>query len=330
VLTQVARGAWITLSLVAGAAVVTSSALAAPRSPAIGGVGVRLVDVSANAKSDPLARSYIVDRVAPGTIVSRRIEISNTTRARVAVAVYPAGAELRRGNFAFAQGRGRNELSSWTSVTRPIRTLPPGARALDTVTVSVPKLASSGERYAVVWVEMSAPTSAKARIKLVNRVGIRLYLSVGPGGAPPANFVVGALTAERLAAGVPRLVARVRNNGRRTLDIIGALTLSDGPGGLRAGPFAVRLGTTLSPGQSEPAIVTFDKRLPRGPWRAQLRLSSGFVHRSSAATVTFPVAAGRTKPPKSNHLLLEVSALLALLAVGGFALVRSRRRASAR
>jgi hypothetical protein len=320
----------IALSLLVGAVVLTSSALATPRSSSIGGVGIRLVDVSPNVERDPLARSYIVDQLAPGTLLRRRIEISNTTRAPVAVAVYPAGAELRRGSFAFAQGRSRNELSSWTSVTRPTLTLRPGTRALETVTISVPKLASSGERYAVVWAEVAAPASAKDGVKLVNRVGVRLYLSIGAGGAPPANFVVGALTAERSATGVPRLVARVRNNGRRTLDISGALTLSDGPGGLRAGPFAVTVGTTLAPGQSEPAIVTFDKRLPRGPWRAQVQLRSGFVARSSVATITFPRAKGVSNAPKSDRLMLVGSALLALLGVGGFVLVRSRRLASAR
>jgi hypothetical protein len=319
----------IALSLLTGA-VLTSSAAAAPHSPSIGGVGVRLVDLSPNVRSDPLARSYIVDRLAPGTTLHRRIEISNTTHSPVGVAVYTSGAELHQGQFAFAQGRSRNELSSWTSVTRPTLTLAPGARALETVTVSVPKLASSGERYAVVWAEMSAPTSATAGIKLVNRVGVRLYLSIGPGGAPPASFAVGALIAERSAAGAPRLVARVRNNGRRTLDITGSLTLSDGPGGLRAGPFAVALGTTLPPGQSEPAIVTFDKRLPSGPWRAQLLLRSGFVDRSSVATITFPPANSVTNKSKSDHLILAASVLLALLAVGGFVLVRSHRLASAR
>lgn len=316
--------------MLAGAAAFTSGALAAPRSPSIGGVGIRLVDTSATSGNDPLARSYIVDGLAPGARLRRRIEISNTTRAPVDVAVYAAGAGLHRGTFAFEQGRNRNELSSWTSVSRPLLTLEPGTRALETVTISVPRLASSGERYAVVWAEVSAPTSAIAAVRVVNRVGVRLYVSVGPGGAPPANFAVGALVAERTVTGIPRVVARVRNSGRRTLDIEGALTLSDGPGGLRAGPFAVTLGGALAPGKSQTAIVTFDKRLPRGPWHAQLRLSSGFVDRSSAATITFPGPTGRTAPATSNDLLLEVSVLLALLAVGGFLLVRSRRLASAR
>ena len=323
---HIARGGLIALPLLAGIVLSASSAFAA----SLGGIGIRLVDVSANSRNDLLARSYIVDRLAPGTTIRRRIEISNTTGSTADVAVYAAAARLRNGNFGFQSGHSRNELSSWTSVTRHVLRLLPGTNAVETVTIAVPKLASSGERYAVVWAEVSAPTSAAHGVKLVNRVGVRMYLSIGPGGAPPANFTIGSLSAERSAAGIPLVVASVRNSGRRTLDINGTLSLSDGPGGLRAGPFAVRLGTTLAPGNSEPATVALDKRFPRGPWRAQLRLASGFIQRSAVATITFPRAAGVAEAPRSSHLILIMSALLALFAIGALALVRSRRRTSAR
>jgi hypothetical protein len=208
--------------------------------------------------------------------------------------------------------------------------LPPGTNAFETVTIKVPKLASSGERYAVVWAEVSAPTSAARGVKLVNRVGVRMYVSIGPGGAPSANFAIGALSAKRLATGVPLVVASVYNSGGRTLDINGTLTLSNGPGGLRAGPFVVTLGATLAPGHSEPATVALDKRLPRGPWRVHLRLTSGFIVRSAAATITFPPAAAASRRSRSNNSILVVSALLALLAVCALALNRARRLASGR
>jgi hypothetical protein len=198
------------------------------------------------------------------------------------------------------------------------------------VTINVPKLASSGERYAVVWAEVSAPTSAAHGVKLVNRVGVRIYLSVGPGGAPPTNFALGSLSAARSATGAPLVVASVYNSGGRTLDINGTLTLSKGPGGLSAGPFAATLGTTLAPDKSEPATVALDKRLPRGPWHAQLRLTSGFVERSAVATITFPRAAGGAKAPRSNQLILVLSALFALFAIGALGLLTARRFASTR
>ena len=159
-----------------------------------------------------------------------------------------------------------------------------------------------------------------------------MYLSVGPGGAPPSNFAIGPLTAERSAAGEPIVVATVRNTGKRTLDIRGTLTLSGGPGGLRAGPFPVTLGATLGPSASEPATIRLDGRLPRGPWRAQLRLTSGSLQRTAAATITFPRRAAAhpsTSGGGSSGRRRVAEILLALLALLALALwfTRSRDRA---
>jgi hypothetical protein len=48
------------------------------------------------------------------------------------------------------------------------------------VTIRVPRDAAPGERYGVVWAETRAGPDSGDGITQVNRVGIRLYLSVGP------------------------------------------------------------------------------------------------------------------------------------------------------
>ena len=318
------------LSVLAATIVPASNALAArphQRIATSGGIGIRLADVPADSRNNPLARSYIVSRVAPGTSTRRRIEIINSTRSTAAVALYAAAASLRGGRFAFAPGRNRDELSSWTSVGHNVLRLRPGANTFETVTINVPKTASAGERYAVVWAEVSAPAPKAGGVTLVNRVGVRIYLSIGPGGAPPANFVIGSLTARRSATGDPLVVATIHNNSKRTLDIGGSLTLSAGPGGLRAGPFPVKLGTALGPGSSETASVRLDKRLPIGPWRARVQLRSGFIQREATATIEFPLLLGAAKPSGSRHPLLVISTLLVLLlAVAAVAGVMRRGR----
>ena len=318
------------LSLLAGIVAPASSALAAspqPPTPSSSGIGIRLVGVPADAGNGPLANSYIVDLLAPGTSIRRRIEITNNTGTTANVAVYPAAAGLRRGTFGFASGHSRNELSRWTSVSRGVLRLPPGARTFETVTIDVPKGATHGEHYAVIWAEVSAATPAGGGVTLVNRVGVRMYLSIGPGGAPPANFAIASLTAERAATGEPLVVAKIRNSGRRTLDISGALTLSKGPGGLRAGPFPVTPATALAPGDSARVIVLLDKRLPRGPWRAHMTLRSGPILRAAVATITFPRHVAVAKPAgSSRHLILGVLIFLVSLAVAAVALLLSRTR----
>jgi hypothetical protein len=314
------------LPLLAGLALLPAGALAGPAQgkPArITGIGIRLAD--APAQGDPLGRSYIVDRAGPGASIRRRVEIVNGTRSTANVAVYSAAAGLRRGNFSFGGGRTKNELSSWTSVSRDTLRLEPGAGAFETVTIHVPKAASAGERYAVIWAEVSAPAPASGGVTLVNRVGVRMYLAIGPGGGSAADFAIGPLTAERSATGGLLVVASVHNNGGRTIDIGGRLTLTNGPGGVRVGPFPVTLRPDLAPESSERASVRLDRRLPIGPWRAHLSLRTGFVHREAVATITFPAAAGTATPAGSRHVLVAVLILLGLLLLVGAGVVRHRR-----
>jgi hypothetical protein len=283
------HGRLIVLSLLAGIMIPASGALAAPSQPAAdsGSIGIRIVDVPPDSsRNDPLALSYIVNRLAPGKTIQRRIEVSNSTRSTVAVSVYPAAAGLRQGEFVFGPNHSKNELASWTSVSRDVVRLQPDTKASETVTIRVPKDAAAGEHYAVIWAEVS--TSGSGGVKLANRVGIRMYLSVGAGGVPPSNFVIGPLLAKRSASGQSLVVARIHNTGTRTIAISGNLTLANGPGGVRAGPFAAKLVLPLTPGSTRAVTVRLDKQLPRGPWRVQLRLKTRLIQRVAVATLTFP------------------------------------------
>jgi hypothetical protein len=205
----------------------------------------------------------------------------------------------------------------------------PGGVASDTLTINVPQDASSGEQYAVLWAQVSTPSATDAGITLVNRVGVRMYLSIGAGGAPPPNFTVDALAAKRSATGEPLIVATVHNTGKSTLELSGQLQLTHGPGGLGAGPFTASLGTILAAGISEPVTVQVAQGFPRGPWRAELVLKSGLMQRSTEATVTFPFTSrstGSAKPPRSHAAFLGVMALVMVLVITAAAFEALRRR----
>jgi hypothetical protein len=166
--------------------------------------------------------------------------------------------------------------------------IPARRTAIAAVEINVPVDAAPGEQYAVVWVEARSPAVAQGGVSQVSRVGIRVYLSVGPGGPPAPDFEIKSLTAERSADGRPLVVASVHNTGGRALDLNGTLTLLDGPGGLTAGPFPAQLGVTLGIGETEPVEIKLDARLPAGPWDARLTLASGLVERTVRAELTFP------------------------------------------
>jgi hypothetical protein len=297
-----------------------------------GAIGVRLVDAPVSAGKDPRALLYIVDHLAPGTVIHRRIEVSSTVPGRVQGLVYPAAAAITSGSFRGADGHTPNELSTWTAVAPGKFDLANDGRMTATVTVAVPRDASPGERYAVVWAETRSPAVKGGGVVDVSRVGIRLYLSVGPGGAPAADFAIESLAAQRSAAGVPAVVARVRNTGGRALDMGGTLSLKDGPGGLRAGPFRASLGTTLTLGASEAVTIALDARLPAGPWKAQLTLRSGLVEHTAGATITFPDS-GTSAPVRTGFSWqpwMYVAVGLAILALVVACLLNARSRARRR
>ncbi|GAA2702740.1 hypothetical protein ACFY2R_24600 [Micromonospora olivasterospora] len=222
-------------------------------------------------------------------------------------------------------GRTENELSSWIRVDRAEVEPAPDEEAVLPVTIAVPERASAGERYAVVWAEMAGVDGQSVR--QVGRAGVRVYLSVGPGGEPPSSFDIGPLGGSRDADGSPVVSAEVRNTGRRALDLAGELWLSDGPGGLSVGPVRAE-ASTLAPGDATTVRVPLDRRLPDGPWAAKLDLASGWTKRSTSGTVTFggaPVVAGGADPSSQALTGGFVASGLVLALFGAYAYRRRTR-----
>ena len=256
------------------------------------GIGIRLAEIPKAEADNPRARAYIVDHVKPGSVIERRIEVVNHSPRAQRVRLYPAAASVEKGGFVGARGATQNELSSWTRVSEDAVALAPRGRSVATVTIRIPADAVRGERYGVVWAEMSTPPSEPGGVTQVSRAGIRLYVSVGPGGAGRTDFDIVSLTGLRDQNNVPVVQATVRNTGERALDLTGSVTLSEGPAGLSAGPFTLPLGRTLGVGDTQPVQVPLDARLPDGPWKVTITVKSGVTTRTGAAVLTFPAGPG--------------------------------------
>ena len=192
------------------------------------------------------------------------------------------------------QGWATNELTSWITVSPAVVVVSPRARVLATARFTVPEDAAAGERYGVLLAELPAQPGG-AGVSVANRVGVRVYLNVGSGGAPASDFRVDSLQASRSADGTPMATARVQNTGARALDMTGSLRVT--MGALSGGPFPARLGTTLAPGETAPVLVPLDNAIRGGPWRARLTLRSGSLERSAQADLTWPDQAGQTAAP---------------------------------
>ena len=281
----------LAISLVPLGLVGPRAARAASEPPVPPGLGIRLLEAPVARADDPRARVYIVDHLAPGTTIQRKIEISNGTGHAAHILLYASAARISDGSFNVENGQVENELTTWTRIDPGSVDLPNEGRATIEVTIAVPAHASSGERYAAVLAELP-PESKGPGVHVASRVGIRVYLDVSSGGEPPSDFAITTLTAERDPSGDPVVRANIKNTGGRALDMSGQLWLKNGPGGLNAGPFPAQLGTTLGIGQEEPVIVRLDKQVPAGPWLAHLEMQSGLIKHAAEATITFPTQAG--------------------------------------
>ncbi|MEU7929942.1 hypothetical protein [Micromonospora echinofusca] len=287
-------------------------------------VGIRLLDAPVERRDDTRAHKYVVDHVRPGTTIKRRIVVRNSSEIRRTVALYAAAADVTKKGFVLAPDRTENELSSWIDVEPAEEVLAPDEEVEALVTIAVPRRAEAGERYAVIWAEVAGVDGRNVRN--VGRAGIRVYLSVGPGGEPPSGFEIGPLTGEREKDGTPVLTAEVRNTGRRALDLAGDLRLTEGPGGLSAGPVKVEAGTLALNGTTTVRVV-LDRRLPDGPWAAKLDLASGWTKRSATGRVSFgPVPVAATSAVDRSGQVLTGGLATSGLVLVSFAVYAYRRR----
>jgi hypothetical protein len=211
-----------------------------------------------------------------------------------------AAAQIVKRRFTFTPGRTPNELSTWTRTNRHEVTLAPHARSMVATTITVPDDAAPGERYAVIWAEAAKAAPPGGGVAEVNRVGVRIYLSVGRGNPPASAFTIDSIAAERSPDGRQVVRVQVHNTGGRALDLGGALRLTKVSGNLTAGPFKVDTGTTLAPGGSGPVTVPLTEQVPNGPWRARIRLRSGLTERAAEATITFPTTSGTAETVKAE------------------------------
>jgi hypothetical protein len=309
---------------------ISRAATAGSRSPsaspgaAQGRIGIKQLEVPASQANNPRDEEYIVDSLAPGTVMQRKFEVINQGSVPVHLIVYPAAATISKGTFQFAPGRTQNEMTTWISVSRGALNLAPHSSADLVATVTVPPNAPSGEQYGVIWAQESS--SGAGNVTLVSRVGIRLYLSIGAGGAAAPNFTLGTPVASRTAAGAPVVRVAVHNTGGTAVDVRGTLRLTSGPGGVSAGPFIAQTVDTLAPGQSNPDTFVLSSKLPTGPWQASFTMVSGLITKTETVTLSFngtPASAAHKSFPLV--LLLVAIAAVIVLAVVLLLILRSRR-----
>ena len=313
----------LTVAAAAPTPALAGSAQAVSRPPTPGVFGIRLVDIPVIEADNPRAYRYIIDHLNPGVTIHRRVQIANLTPSAARITVYPDAAIIRGGSFVGDVGQTRSYLTTWITLSRHSVSLAPHTRAMVTVTIQVPRTASPGNLYGVIWAQETnlGKTSKGVNIIETNRVGIRIYLNVGPGGSPPVNFDITSIRGTRSPRGQFMVAAQVNNTGGQAIDATGTLKLTNGPGGLSAGPYH-EPGVTLAPGQSQPITVVMPKEMPKGSWLATIDETSGITQRSDQATIDFYPA----PPNRRLYLILAIVLIVLLLLAAGLAVWLTRRK----
>ncbi|WP_278312618.1 hypothetical protein [Lolliginicoccus levis] len=294
------------------------------------GLGIRLMEVPLHLQDDPRAQVYVIDNLEAGDSFDRRLEISNRTGATQDVDLYVGAADVdAQDGFKVADGAGANELTEWAELDTSEVTLEDRENAEIVLSIDVPEEAEDGERYGVVWAEMTSERPEEGGAIAVNRVGVRIYLAIGDAEALPADFTITGMTPRRTSEGVAELVVDIDNTGGRAVDITGSLDLADGPGGIRLD--TVRSSqATVPAGEPGQVVFALSDTLPNGPWQATVTLASGLLERTTTAEVTFPdTGAGDSVGAEQESQqtwwwILVVLAVLAVLAA--ILLIRHRRR----
>lgn len=321
------------LAVIAVAMVPAASAAAAtpPKAGPAQRFGLRLVDVPVSEANNPRGLRYIIDYLRTGTTIHRRILVVNDETRTAKFTVYPDAAQIADEAFTGDAGATRSELTSWISMQHAALTLAPGASETDMITIKVPLGATRGEHYGVIWVQQAAFVRGANGfgINEVDRVGVRMYLAVGHGGAPPTDFDITSVTGHLSAAGQPSVLVHVANTGGRAVDLDGSTSLTDGPGITSAGPFPAGRIITLAPGQSGTMSFATSRSLPDGSWRAKVTLVSGITTSTATKTVLFGALAASQH---HSSVLVWAGVALAAIVLSGILVVilgRRRRRALA-
>jgi hypothetical protein len=296
----------------------------APTATPAAGLGIRLLDYPTNQATDSRDHEYIVQTVTPGTVITRHLQITNTTGTTQTVHLDTTAATISGGVFHFTD-TGQNPLSTWTQVSTPTATIPNGESTTITVTTTVPTTATTGEQYAVIWAAMRAPATSPGSVAVVNRVGIREYINVDTKNTAP-TFTITALSSGRNKAHIPTVTANVTNTGSTAIDLTGQATLSSGPGNTNAGPYPTTGTLTLAPGQHGRITIPTAAALTRGPWTATVTLRNGAITHTKTARLTFP----KNPSPSTTHSRptgrIILASLLALLLICATVFLTIRRR----
>jgi hypothetical protein len=259
-------------------------------------------------------RSYVVRELAAGTGFDDALEARNLSDRALDLVVEPVDAAVTD-DGSFAPGTTTTAEGGWLRVTPNRLRVPARGSVRVALRVDVPRHAAPGDHVAAVVVRKAKAPDGTG-VQVVNRVGVRVYLTVtapagGVAAAPRRAFELRALrwVADR------NFEADVANVGNLLVEPLGTLTIARGDFGTTVD--VPVLGTVRPSAVATLPVRTAGKLEPgRYEARLRLRLVQGGPEQEQRVTFDVPRPRARSEEPDDGLPLLPL-----LLAVAALALV---------
>lgn len=266
-------------------------------------------------------RSYVVRTVRPGTVLTDRLEAVNLTAGPLDLTVAAVDATVGP-DGTFTPGTERRAEGAWIEVTPAQVRVPARGTAPVDLRIRVPADAAPGDHIATV-VAQKAGAPSGGGVQLVQRVGVRVYLTVErpEGGVGARSFEFRALR----WVGAPSartFEAEVANTGALLVEPLGTLTLSRGDLGTDAD---VPVLGAVPAGESRRLRFTVPGELEPGRYEARLRLRDVQGGPEQEQRVSFTVGGRAAADDDGFPVAAAAVAVLALLGAVAFLLLLRRR-----
>jgi hypothetical protein len=281
------------------------------------------------ASAEARDRSYVVRTVKPGDQLGDRLLAVNLTDAPIELDVAPVDATVT-GDGQFAPGAAAEGDGRWITVTpNRVRVPARGTTPVD-VRIRVPADAAAGDHIAAVVAQKAGAPTGSGNVRLVQRVGVRVYLTVDGAGESSRQGGQGRsfeITDLRWAGDA--FEVDVQNTGDLLVEPLGSLAISRG--GLDATDDVPVLGT-VPPQELRTFKVPPPRALEPGTYDARIKLrlvqGGGEQERSLTFTLDGALKAADDTDGKKGHGLPWWLIVLAIVALVGVT-VEARRRLSA-
>jgi hypothetical protein len=222
-------------------------------------------------------------KTEPGGATTQALTIHNTgadaVRVRATVSDWHLSMEGAP-QFAAAEDA-RYSASAWTRLAPPEQVIEVGREAIVRFTLAVPPdTIAAGYRTSVLFEfgpASGAPVGRGHDVLVRSRIATLIYVNVGNA---PAAVDLSNLTSRALPNQAPRVVAVLKNTGRRTVRTHGTMTIYNS-GGAKVAEIAIPEVPVLPESEREVAIETGDGdtggRLPPGEYRVEVRIDVGMA-----------------------------------------------------